>query len=503
MPTSSLNQTHPDYSLQRDNWRLMRDSYGGQKKVKSKTSLYLPPHPSHIIDGYGTPGSVGQKNYDAYLRRARYHNFVKEAVQTAVGMMHSQPALIEVPPALQSVRSSTGEPLQQLLRRINFEQLLTGRLGLMVDLPSLGINNDTPYIALYAAERILNWDEGAVEEISPQKLNLVVLDETQYEREAGGFSWVEREKYRVLALGSFGENEPIGQYRQGLFEEQAFLETDLRPVSWKGRSFEEIPFIFVNSTDLEASPDDPVLLDLADLCMTMYQTDGDYRHNLFMQGQDTFVTIGANIDEGEAIRTGSGARIDLPLGGDAKYVGVNSSGLSEQRQALSNLEARAGTMGAQTLDSTSRERESGASMHIRVAARTADLNQIADAGALALERSLKLIARLMDEDESKVKVVPNKEFGDLPLTGQTMVEISTARKNGWPISAKTMHDLARKRKVTTLTFEEEQALVEAEKGTVFEMVPDGSGQTGDGTGENGENDDRRVGNQLQQSRRNP
>jgi len=118
-------------------------------------------------------------------------------------------------------------------------------------------------------------------------------------------------------------------------------------------------------------------------------------------------------------------------------------------------------MGAQTLDSTSRERESGDSLRIRVAARTADLNTIADTGAAGLEQVLKICAEWMGENPDEVEVVPNKDFGEMPLTGQSMVEIATARNLGWPISARSMHDLGRKRRMTTKTFEEEVA--EAEK----------------------------------------
>jgi hypothetical protein len=39
-----------------------------------------------------------------------------------------------------------------------------------------------------------------------------------------------------------------------------------------------------------------------------------------MQGQDTFVTIGSGFDEEEKVRVGAGARVDFPMGADAKYV---------------------------------------------------------------------------------------------------------------------------------------------------------------------------------------
>jgi len=483
----SLAQNHPAYTEHVADWKQMRDTYKGEKRVKARSTQYLPATSGHITDGYGgnDPNAIGVLAYDAYLKRARYHNFVREAVQMAVGMMHNQPPKIELPEAMKDIRSSKGEKLEDLLRRINAEQLLVGRVGIMADLPlEPGDGPDQPILALYGAERIINWDVGNTD-LTQDALNMVILDETTHIRK-DNFMWDLTTQHRILIIGEVDENDPQGTYQQGLFRDTAFVKTGLIRPAYKGRQLDEIPFVIVNSVDVTAEPDDPVLLDLSNLCLTLYRADADYRQNLFMQGQDTFVTIGGAFEEDDKVRTGAGARIDLPLGADAKYVGVQSTGLQEQREAINKLESRAGTMGAQTLDSTSRERESGDSMRIRVASRTADLNQIADAGAMALEDILKICARWMGENPDEVKVTPNKEFGEMPLTGQTMVEMATARTLGFPISAKSLHDLARKRKVTALTFEEEQeaAKLEAEEDHPFKTPekPDmaGSDQNEDG-----------------------
>tara|TARA_R100001086_G_scaffold247256_1_gene181044 strand:+ start:369 stop:1883 length:1515 start_codon:yes stop_codon:yes gene_type:complete len=462
--STTLASTHPLYTDHLPDWKQMRDTYKGERRVKSQSTTYLPATSGHIQDGYGgnNADAIGYQAYEAYKTRARYHNFVREAVQMAVGMMHNQPPRIELPEAMKNIRSSRNEKLEDFLRRINFEQLLTGRVGLMADLPlKPGDGPDQPILSLYGAERIINWDTGATE-LTFDELNLVVLDESTNIRKEN-FMWDKETQFRVLVLGKADENNPDGVYKQGLFTDTGFDESSMITPSYKGRSLEKIPFVILNSIDITAEPDDPVLLDLSNLCLTMYRSDADYRQNLFMQGQDTFVTIGGAFDEDDAVRTGAGARVDLPQGGDAKYVGVQSSGLAEQRQALDKLESRAGTMGAQTLDSTSRERESGDSMRQRVAARTADLNQIADAGAAALEEILRTCAVWMDEDPEEVKVTANKEFGEMPLTGQTMVEMATARTLGFPISAKSLHDLAMKRRITVRTFEEEMAEAIKEK----------------------------------------
>lgn len=461
---ASITNKHPEYTHALPDWTQMRDAYVGERQVKSKSGDYLPPTTSHILDGYGSADrkAVGALAYHAYKTRARFPGFVREAVQMAIGMMHSQPPEIILPAAMQGIRSKKGEDLPQLLRRINTEQLITGRIGLMADLPTVSGQSDTPYLTTYAAEKIINWEDGEAHANIPSTLNMVVLDESENVR-GTSFEWTMKTKHRVLLLGSLEANEQTALYRQGLFDEMnPFSFGMMKSPSRLGTTLSQIPFVIINSCDVVCDVDDPPLMDLSNLCMTIYRGDADYRHNLYMQGQDTFVTTGANIEEDDQIRVGANARLDLPMGATAEYVGVGATGLSEQRVSLEKMEARAGSMGAQTMDTTSRERESGDSLRIRVAARTADMNQIVEAGATGLENILKICAVWMGENPDEVSVKGNKEFGEMPLTGQSMVEMSAARNQGFPISAKSMHNLALKRRVTAMTFEEEIAQMKLE-----------------------------------------
>ena len=469
-----LSSKHPQFTAQMVDWVLMRDAYKGERQVKSKASLYLPPTSGQIADGMMNQDQPGYKAYQAYKTRARFPNFVREAVQTAVGMMHSQPPKITVPNEMEDIRSSKGEALPQLLRRINEEQLITGRIGILADMPTKTIGA-LPYLATYATERVINWDDGTVEGLVPQVLNLVVLDESEYERSSLSFGWEIAEKYRVLTLGTLGENESDGIYRFGVFDEKspAITDSSLKPATIRGTTLNQIPFVIINSCDLVSDVDEPSLMDLGNLCMTIYRGEADYRQNLFMQGQDTLVIVGSATDDDEDIRTGAGSRINVPMGGDAKYIGVESDGLSEQRESLENDRKIAGSMGAQSLDTVSRERESGTSLNIRIAARTADLNQVAMTGASGLERILKICAEWVGADPEEVSVEPNLEFGDAQLTGQNMVEQQTARNLGYPISALSLHQNAKDKGLTKLTFEEEMEAAKAEKNTVFKRAENG------------------------------
>ena len=103
------------------------------------------------------------------------------------------------------------------------------------------------------------------------------------------------------------------------------------------------------------------------------------------------------------------------------------------------------------------------------------MTQIAMAGAEGLQEILRIIAEWMGEDVKKVSVTPNLDFADSNLSSQSMVEQQTSRNLGFPISARSLHQLAFDNGVTKLTFEEEMAQAEKEKDTIFGKVELGGG----------------------------
>lgn len=475
----ALESTHPLYTAQSEDWTTMRDLYLGERHVKSKGTTYLPPTQGMILDGLGSasansnaPGVIA---YNAYKMRAVFADCVKDAVEAYVGLLHQKPPTIELPPQLEPMRERAtlhGEPLELLLRRINEEQLVTGRCGLLLDLP---LNPDpaqpVPYIALYIAEAIRNWDDGEIGE-GTTKLNLVVLDESGYKRGAD-FQWTPVSKYRVLDLGPAAEAQ--GVYRTGVFINDGggsptYADSDMAPPVFRGSPLDEIPFSFVNTKDIISGPDKPPLLGLGHLALAIYRGEADYRQNLFMQGQDTLVIIGnrkrpPGDDVNEApLRTGAGAVIELEAeqGADARYAGVESTGLTEQRASLENDRKRAETRSGQLINGNGGEVESGEALKTRVAAQTATLNQIAQTGAAALESLLKIAAKWVGADPEAVVVTPNLEFADFEMTGENLVKLMTARSMGAPLSLASIHALMVDQGLTKMDFETEQDTIDEE-----------------------------------------
>lgn len=476
MADNTVANCHPEYVEQQGNWLLMRDAAAGEETVKSKTFTYLKPTAGQVLDGaalHALPaGNPGMMAYLGYLDRAQFPDHVEIGIETLVGILNSKPAIVKVPEKMQPILekfSANGSDVGTFLRQLHAEQLTVGRVGIFIDMPAtLNPNHKFPYAAMYKAEDIINWDEGITED-GVDKVNLVVLRENVRERGAG-LTWSDKEQERVLVLNSENPAPDIGadpnaKYRFAVQESSTNIPdtADFKTPSLDGRTLDSIPFVFVNSKDLACSPDKPPLLGLARMCYSIYRGEADYRETLYLQSQETLVVVGgitnaANGDD--SVRVGSGARIDVSIGGDAKYIGVSGAGLSEQRAALENDHKRASVRTGQLLAPGKASLESGESLKTRLASQTATLSNIAVTGALALQQALRYIAEFCGENPEECTVTPNLDFVKAAINGQDLVQIMTAKSLGAPISQETIHELIAERGLTRKSFDEE---VEAAK----------------------------------------
>lgn len=469
----------PDY-------RLMRDSFAGERRIKEATFLYLPPTPGQIKDGaLKSVTSPGWVSYQNYLTRSQFPEFVREAVHTLVGVMHSEPAIIELPEELEPMRKKAtreGESLQMLLRRINEQQLLYGRFGLLADFPQDQLEAEraqTPHFVTYQAETMINWDDERFTEFSTNRLSFGVFNETVFVRGADGvnvYDWQEERRFRVVMLEALDPEQPTSAgnplvYKT--FTENDQVRSEVVVPSFFGRTMEEIPFTVIGANDLNIQPDDIPLLSLANLCVSIYRSEADYRQALHMQGQDTLVIIGDELsaggdakDEDEATEVGAGAIIRIAAGEGAKaeFIGVESRGIPEQRNAIDADKGRAQSMGARLLEPRGSQAESGEALRIRVAASTASLTSIAITGAAGLENALKQCARWIGADETKVRVRPNVDFTQETPAPEMARQLGEAVKTGnIPLSKRSIHAWLQSRNYTKLTYEEEQEEIAAER----------------------------------------
>lgn len=471
------NTTHPQWLKFSPLWEKMLDCFQGADHIKSLGTKYLPATPSMEYDGMKT-GEDGRKRYEAYKQRSKFPEYVNDAVLQHGGTLHRKPAVIVMPDSMEPLRKSItnkGEGLDQLLRRINELQLRDGRLGLLVDLPAGETRGTLPYVAVYEALAIRNWDDGE-DTLGEKALNLVVLDESKYVMNHESKDWTWKVMYRNLELGSPNKDEPENSgvvYHQYMTDvigtddaAQETIHDEVTPM-YNGKTMQAIPFVFCNAMDLVAEPDRPPLLTLANDALTIYQGEADYRQALFMQGQDTLIVRGGiqnndQVDDKAPVRVGAGARIDVTPEGDAKYIGVSGQGLAEQRKALETDHKDAQSRSGSLTSAESASQESGDALRIRTTTKTASLVGIAHTGAAALEQVLKYIAEWMGANPDEVSVVPNVDFSKTMMLGQDFVQIITAKNQGAPISAQSIHSWLEDNSMTTMSFEAEMEQIKKE-----------------------------------------
>lgn len=490
----AISDRHPEYAARLLEWEQMRDCYKGERAIKSKRLTYLPASEAQIQDGMTTPTSPGWKDYDAYLTRAHFHDVVRDAVTAMVGMLHMKPAIITLPKRLEGMMKHAtiqGESLQMLLRRINEAQLVYGRLGLLADAPTgADVDKALPYISFYEPERIINWDAGRRDE-GKNTLDLVVLDESGYQRE--GFTWVSERKHRILTRGGPAslesgwtrpqENDPF-QVCVKVNDMSMPIPNDFLTPQIGGRILKEIPFAFIGSLDLVPEPNDPPLLGLSNLALTIYRGEADYRSTLFYQGQQTLVIVGGNVsdlDEDQELRIGNKGVIDLRIGGDAKYIGVSASGLGEMRQAIMNDVGKAAQMGVLFMDSGKSQSDTGEAARIRVAARTTTISSIAQAAGAGLEQVLRYCAEWVGEDPDEVSVRPQTDFAEQNVAGASLLAFMQAKQLGLPLSLKSMHRMMELNDMTDMSFDEENEQIELEAESLLGLMVHGAGVGDDGS----------------------
>jgi hypothetical protein len=443
-----VDTKHPDWLDRIDEWKMMRATTRGEKRIKEEGVEWLP-----MPQGFTKQPDKGLKMYDAYRRRAQFPEFVQPTIGGLTGIICQVEIDVELPDAMMGLwerATKDGLTLEALFQKIIAEIMETGRLGLLADAaPASEGGSELPWLAVYTAESIINWSTDGT---------FFVLDESDLERKR--YTWVDQAKYRVLELtdGVYTQKTVIGSNE---------LESEpVSPTRRGGDRLEQIPFVVVGPLGINITPTNPPLLQVARSALAIYQLSADYRHQLFSTGQETLVVL--NADAPDVVGAGVIVEITAKQGkeghnADAKYVGPKGVGIEAHRTAINDEREVAAQSGAKLFDTESAVQESGEAKKIRYAAQTATLTTISKAGAGALEQALRFIAIMIGQDPEKVIVHPNLQFLDSALTpseAKALVDMWTGRA----ISYETLYENLQRGSIASSerTAEEELELIDEE-----------------------------------------
>lgn len=393
--SDDVSQCHPDYVGRSSEWAVMRDAARGATAVAAAGTLYLP-----MPSGFAAQPDQGAAMYSAYAARAQFPEIVEPTITGMVGIINRVEAQVELPAGMQYLWENCdgkGTTMESFHRRIVSELLTTGRYVLMTDAP---VDGGDPYITGYVAEALINWSD---------QRDLFVFSEAALVRD--GFSWEIREKWRVLSV----EN---GAYQSVEYDEEGNPREDAiaLPAVSGGASMTEIPVVVINPINLETRTSNPPLMGVSRAALAIYRLDADYRHQLFMSGQETFCITGMDVKEAPS-NVGAGVMLCLPEGAEAKYVGPTCIGIQAHERAIEAEKSKAASLGASVFDVSEKAGvESGEALRIRRGAQVASLVSIAMNAAQGLEKALRYAAVMLGDDPEEVVVTPNLSFIDAALS---------------------------------------------------------------------------------------
>ena len=135
-----------EYLKLQDNWNFVRDCYEGTDAIKNgKRSLLYLPMLRRELDELKKSGGVSSPHYQLRKSFASYENLFRPVVDDIVGIMQKNPPIIkfgidnddESPEEVQAIKwygNQYNDGLCGVKQRLNFNQVLYGRSGLLLDI---------------------------------------------------------------------------------------------------------------------------------------------------------------------------------------------------------------------------------------------------------------------------------------------------------------------------------------------------------------------------------
>lgn len=338
-------------------WKRIRDCIKGQRRIKARTTTYLPKPNAADTSAENTA------RYQAYVERSVFYNVTGRTLKGFVGHVFAKLPVIELPPELEGLRNDVdglGVPIEQQAQKVLSRLLALGRGGLLADFPptngptsreDLRNGEVKPSLAFYEPESIINWRVATVG--SKKLLTLLVLtEEREDSTKSDEFSRQTKPAYRILRL------EEDGNYSVEVIVDTV-SEGKTYPLDSTGKNFKEIPFVFLGSENNDPTPDEAPLLDLADLNIAHYRNSADYEESSFLVGQPTPVVSGLSKDWAldvlkGTIMLGSRGLVPLPVGGRAEL--MQASPNTMPKEAMEHKERQMVALGARLVELRSVQR---------------------------------------------------------------------------------------------------------------------------------------------------
>ncbi len=419
---------------------------------------------SIIAPNYRTNNTVEltKRKFD-YFARGRFTNFTGTTHDTYLGMIGEKAIEVELPDRLDGLKDSvdgTNSTIQDYANGITSEVLITARVGILVDPPTLtggtvaDANGALPKWVTYKAESIKSYV------VDNDVLVQVVLCETYYSYNNGIYELETQE--RVLNLRD-------GVYTATIYREGSQHGEVITPLV-NGSSMDYIPFQFIGSENNHPSYDRPVMFDLAHQNLGHFMLDCDNRDNLHYHGQGmTNVYTAMDNDSFSELNpsgmdVGAKGKNMFEQGDRVEILQIDATGAIASEMLRD--EQRMIMLGAQVVQDKSSSKTLGGEVMEKSAA-TSQLKRIAINVSQGLTQCAIWSAEIMGVDGGEILIKVNDKFVTESMTFQDVTAMFTMYQGG-AASLDELHEVKRKAGYTDKTDEELDDTLENEADGVSE-----------------------------------
>jgi len=400
----AVDTTHPDYDAYMKEWKKCRDATLGQMAIHKGKQKYLPALHNQTT-----------QEYKEYMERTLFYEATGRTVTALKGLIFDKPANVVPNGMEEEIENVTmgNMSLQDFARDVVNEVMQVGRVGLLVDYPSIDTSEMTaaqvrelrlqPFIKMYKAEDIINWrgDAGILTQVRLKENIEEQKDEFEYEAV---------EQIRVLELYE-------GQYRQRLFRKikqangkEAWIQiSEVYPVM-NGSRLDYIPFTILSPVSLAPDVKTPPILGLVNVNLSHYRTTASLEHGAHFTALPTAVITGHNKGEGEdEFRIGSTtAWIFSNPNANAKYLEFEGQGLQSLKDMQADKEEKMASLGAQMLTPESRRNEAAETAAMRHQGENSILSDISKTVSDALNIALEIMGNWLNVEPATIQL--NTDF---------------------------------------------------------------------------------------------
>ena len=439
------NYANRDYCFYRAIRERCRDAVSGSARIKAiggdYTSAYKYLYPSRQQKKNG-------EEYKRYLNMAVWYGYARIAARVGCGLIGvGEPTVANLPKQIEQMvyyATPFRDGLKALQMRLNLSQFVDGQriMALELNSPERVRQDNLPvfYINSYQANKFLrakfDFSDGQ------SFARFVLMDESDYEFDYFSKREIAVEKYRVFGLD--GNDE----YYQAAITRDQWQNFDLfsPPIAADSRNpqfgeaiypelngirFNRIPITWCNVSSLSgASYEEPVLTDVADLDIELFNADAAYRQTLWLTSQPTPV-INGELTESEKSNFGLGASRFVHFNdssGNLHFAEFSGTGAGAQRQAIEDLRkmAESQTMSLFSVGGN----QSGEALKIIQGSQVAPLVSMVQTSGNAITQQLRYAAawlQLPADEIEAIKYQPSEGFARLNLATQDILSLINAK----------------------------------------------------------------------------